>query len=265
MTAWRRALFANQAANLFVISGTFPLDIPHLGYAPGPGVVVAFGSLNGGAATAVSACAWEVVMSASSRGSLVLAFFLAVAAMAGDARALVVYDPTSVIYHWVPIPNQFVDSKGKGFIKFDTTGQTPDNFVDLVPIDFMFDFEDSGIPVITFGDVQSLGNWDAVNGKLDPVNDFLAGPLQSSGAFFSETGLVVNFDAFSSTTQPENGRADASCVVLGTICSSLDQDGLRAENDGIWVLWLPEPATLTLFGFGLAGLGLAVRRRRLAR
>lgn len=109
--------------------------------------------------------------------------------------------------------------------------ELPDNFNPSGPLDLSYVF------YLT----------DMFGKEIDGTRDEGSGPID--GAFaYSQTIPIVAHDFFIEITPSQN------------ILVNVFVDGLVGE----WVAPLPEPATITLFGFGLAGLGWAIRLQRKA-
>ncbi len=74
-------------------------------------------------------------------------------------------------------------------------------------------------------------------------------------------GGLVNNDFFLGITNPESAMPTTTAFEYTTTGVS---SAFRSSNLNLTVTFedLPEPAAITLFGFGLAGLGVALRRRR---
>lgn len=156
----------------------------------------------------------------------------------------------STFYDWAPDTG----SAGSGYMEFDTSGQTPSDFMSLDPIDFAFDFGVSGVPTVDFQDVVTLVTFNAEQGKL------ISGALGETPDFFNSNSLILSF------------RVDgAACSFTGsaTSCSSQTVD-LNIRQVGMWSLReqpapIPLPAAFPLFACGMGLLGLlGWRRKRLA-
>ena len=79
-------------------------------------------------------------------------------------------------------------------------------------------------------------------------------PLAQFGTDFTTVPEITYVGARQSSAGPDSGLSYADITFLN--------DGVFGPN--LQLAELPEPATLAIFGLGLAGLGWAVRRRRIA-
>ena len=158
------------------------------------------------------------------------------------AAALVIFGwnglaSASTFYDWMPDQG----SSGSGFIEFDTSTQSPENFSGLDPVDFFFDFQAPGVPLVGVDDVLPIEPWAAVTGKITD------GLLLQSADWFSSNSTLLSFS-----------ETSASCQA-----GIVDYDSGTIFNAGMWVLRhadVPEPSTLLLLLIGLTGLALLPRR-----
>ena len=127
-------------------------------------------------------------------------------------------------------------------------------FIETSGVDFAGPF--TGAPSFPTG-------WTST--QVNPQYDVIAGPVANSdfnlyGGFTSAKSVpfTIDFDAWNGTTFETNESGSLSWNgSVWTSGSLVQQPG--QENT------TPEPATLLLFATGILGLGLVVRRARLAR
>ena len=179
--------------------------------------------------------------------------------------------------------NEVITSVAAPNVGFDHLGGSLTLYVDDTP-----DFNGSdgtgatdGVPIATFAVVPgALGgniNTDLLDGSVDIV--FQATSI-AAGWLFDENGvdlstlvdaegdplLIGLSDSNFQIADPNDFNEGGIFDDLGTpYPTDIDLFDFFAEEDGsIDLAVLPEPGTLAVFGLGLLGLGLAVRRRQRA-
>jgi PEP-CTERM motif len=108
-----------------------------------------------------------------------------------------------------------------------------------VEFDTLAPFGSTAFNGVEFSDLDWVGSPDAIVG----VNVSSNNALGSSNVTFGNDWVRINFSGFSPS---------------GGIGANFIQVGLTTQNTVV----VPEPATLAIFGLGLAGLGLMRRRRK---
>jgi len=129
--------------------------------------------------------------------------------------------------------------------------------------------EDSNYPA-------SSGKYSAVGSPFPAEMEFLD-PVSDVGAYFNNYFAALTFSAFDSSgllgtigipTQPTPGpifyELPFSGIERVTLSGPTDSEKFYNMDDLTFTTAVPEPATLALFGIGLAGMGFARKKRKSA-
>lgn len=116
----------------------------------------------------------------------------------------------------------------------------------------------------TSGNRNNAADWYWINGEGRISNDFFKNPVPAPGAFNDWLPNEPNHAGGPNFDELYLAYGDENADLLNVGWADMPNEGIIANRPRVmaYVLEIPEPGTLAIFGIGLAGLGLARRRKR---